>query len=155
VPGFFPVLLAAHVLLAVLLLVPSLLLPFALRGRDAGAESRRAPTRALLRLQGQGTVLLGLAVAATGLGLLALLGPQLAAQPWLALALALYAANLLAAFFLQRPGLRGLLGLPGGASEAERARWRLAARRQRYLSYLMAAGIAAIAFLMSTKPAFW
>jgi len=94
-------------------------------------------------------------VAATGIGLLGLLGPQLAAQPWLVVALALYAANLLAAFFLQRPGLRGLLRLPGDASEAELARWRLAARRQRYVSYLMAAGIAVIAFLMSTKPAFW
>ena len=100
-------------------------------------------------------MVLGVGVAVTGVGLLALLGPQLAGQPWLVLALALYVANLLAAFFLQRPGLRGLLGLPGDASEADQARWRLAARRQRYLSYLMAAGIAVIAFLMSTKPAFW
>jgi len=153
--GLFPALLVAHVTLAFALLLPSLLLPFALRGRDPEAEPHRAPTRLLLRLQDRGSLALGLGVAVTGLALLAVLGPQLAGQPWLLLALLLYAVNLLAAFFVGRPGVRALLGLAGEAGPDEQARWRRVARRQRYLSYFMAATIAVIAFLMSTKPAVW
>jgi hypothetical protein len=82
------------------------------------------------------------------------LGTQLLAQPWLMLALGVYAANLALAFFVQRPGLRRLLRLRADATDDERERWRNRARRQRYVSYLMAGAIGIIAFLMSTKPEF-
>jgi len=85
---------------------------------------------------------------------LLVLGPQLLAQPWLLIALGVYAANLALAFFVQRPGLRRLLRLPSDSTDAERERWRTRARRQRYVSYLMAGAIGIIAFLMSTKPEF-
>ena len=55
-------------------------------------------------------------------------------------------------FFIQRPGLRRLLGLREAASEEEKERWRARARRQRYVSYLMAAGIGLIGWLMMAKP---
>ena len=38
------------------------------------------------------------------------------------------------------------------ATDAERDRWRNWARRQRYVSYVMAGLVGLIAFLMSTKP---
>ena len=43
--------------------------------------------------------------------MVAVLGPQLLTQPWLLLALTIYAANLVLAFFLQRPNLRRLVGI--------------------------------------------
>ena len=43
--------------------------------------------------------------------MLIVLGPQLLSQPWLFIALAIYAANLLIAFFIQRPGLARLIGM--------------------------------------------
>ncbi|MGZ3585733.1 MAG: DUF2269 family protein [Candidatus Limnocylindrales bacterium] len=153
--GLFPALLATHVTFAVALLLPSLLLPFALRGRATSPAAHRTPTRALIWLQTHGTLVIGLGVAATGVALLLVLGAGFAGQPWLLVALGLYATTLLAALFVQRPNLRRLFGLAGSASEADRERWRAAARRQRYVSYLMAAGIGVIAYLMSTKPAIW
>jgi len=38
---------------------------------------------------------------------------------------------------------------------AEEARWQARARRQRYVSYVMALAVGMIAFLMSTKPELW
>lgn len=156
----FSVLLTIHVALAVALFLPSFLLPFALRSRarrGAAGETIHPAAhgpliRLLLVLQSHGTVVIGAGLAATGLGMLALLGPTILTQPWLAVALAIYAANLALAYFIQRPNLRRLLGL-GGATDHER--WRARARRQRYVSYLMAGLTGTIAFLMSTKPALW
>lgn len=150
----FPFLLAAHVALAVTLLLPSLLLPFSLRvrGRPVGEPGR--VMRGLLWLQSNGSLVIGAGLAATGVGLLAVLGPQLLAQPWLLLGLLIYAANLALALFVQRPGLRRLLGTRADATDEERARWRERARRQRYVSYAMAGAVGLIAFLMSTKPQF-
>jgi hypothetical protein len=149
--NLFPVLLAAHIVLAVSLLLPSVLLPFALRSRGpAPGQSRFG--RLLLWLQGNGTVIIGAGLALTGVGMLLTLGPALLGQLWLQAALVLYAANLLAAFFIQRPGLRRLLGMRPDSSEAERQRWRERARRQRYVSYLMAAAVGVIGFLMMSKP---
>ncbi len=156
--GLFGVLVALHVILAVGLFLPSLLLPFALRARRGAAVT--APSaiahgrfvRGLLWLQGNGTLAVGLGVGATGLALVAILGVQLLTQPWLFVALLLYAANLAVAFFIQRPTLRRLLGLPVGATPAAQERWRTIARRQRYVSYLMAGAIGVIAVLMAAKP---
>ncbi len=68
------------------------------------------------------------------------------------MALSIYAANLAAAFFVQRPGVRRLVRLPSGADPAEQDRWGALARRQRYVSYLMAGAIGIIGFLMMSKP---
>ena len=115
-------------------------------------ESARGVSRALFWLQRNGSLVIGAGLAITGSLLVVALGTQLLAQPWLLLALALYAANLLLAFFIQRPGLARLLRLQPGESEEARRRWRDWARRQRYFSYVMAGLIGVIAFLMITKP---
>ncbi|HUG48438.1 MAG TPA: hypothetical protein VMP67_08510 [Candidatus Limnocylindria bacterium] len=99
-------------------------------------------------------MLIGAGLAITGVLMLLVLGPQLLAQPWLLLALAIYAANLGLAFFVQRPGLRRLLGMRARPSDAELEVWRTRARRQRYVSYVMAGAVGLIAFLMSAKPGF-
>jgi hypothetical protein len=149
-PGWFPFLLVAHVCLAVALLAPSVVVPFLLR-RTAGDGSLGAATRTLMKLQGSGTLIIGVGVAATGVALLATLGIGLITRPWMLVALSLYAANLLVAAFVSRPNLRRLIGL--GASDP--ATWERRARRQSYVAYGMAAGIGLIGFLMSTKPELW
>ena len=67
-------------------------------------------------------------------------------------ALAHLVVPLLVAFFIQRPGVRRLLGLKEAATEEEKERWRARARRQRYISYGMAAAIGLIGWLMMSKP---
>jgi hypothetical protein len=151
-PAWFPILLAAHIILAVSLFLPSILLPFALRTRRAAAESPHRFVRLLLWMQAHGTLVVGLGLAATGTALVVILGGSLLGQPWLLLALAIYAANLLLAFFVQRPNLRRLVGIR--ASSDDRV-WLERARRQRYVSYAMAALVGTIGFLMSTKPELW
>jgi hypothetical protein len=153
----FPILLVAHVTLAISLFLPAFLLPFAMRtrGRDgAPVVPRQAGsfTRLLLWLESHGTVVIGAGVAATGIAMLLILGLAFLGQPWLLFALSLYAAVLFAAFFIQRPGVRRLLGLPVAATDEEKERWRARARRQRYVSYLMAGGIGLIGWLMMAKP---
>ena len=74
------------------------------------------------------------------------------AQPWLLVALGFYAANLAIAFFIQRPNLRRLVGVNAAADDRV---WKERAKRQRYVSYVMAGIIGTIGFLMSTKPTFW
>jgi len=147
--NWFAVLLIAHVALAISLLAPSLLLPFLLRDQAAGPPA--ALTRALMAMQGTGSLLIAVGLAATGVGLVLSLGTQVVTQPWLLVALGVYAANLLTAAFISRPNLRRLLRLSEGSSDA----WRRRARRQRYVAYAMAAATGLIGFLMSTKPALW
>ncbi|HKG55793.1 MAG TPA: DUF2269 family protein [Candidatus Limnocylindrales bacterium] len=151
-PAFFPLLLVTHIVLAVALFVPSILLPFALRARRATADSSSGMVRLLLRLQAQGTLVLGLGLALTGVALLIVLGGQLLAQPWLLVALAIYAANLAIAFFVQRPNLRRLIGVRAAGDDRV---WVDRARRQRYVSYAMAGLVGTIGFLMSAKPKLW
>ncbi|GIW19873.1 MAG: hypothetical protein KatS3mg065_0169 [Chloroflexota bacterium] len=157
----FSILLTIHVALAVALFLPSLPPPVRPAEPTAGGGASASPiepaehgllVRFLLVLQSHGTVAIGAGLAATGLGMLALLGPTLLAQPWLLLALVIYATNLALAYFIQRPNLRRLLGIGGSADDPV---WRARARRQRYVSYLMAGLTGTIAFLMSTKPALW
>jgi hypothetical protein len=149
--NLFPILLVTHLALALALLLPSVLLPVALRSKGpAPGQSRFG--RVLLWLQSNGTLIIGAGLAVTGVGMLLILGPVLLTQFWLQLALALYAGNLILAFFIQRPGLRRILGMNPNHSEQDRQRWKLWARRQRYVSYVMAGGIGLIAFLMSTRP---
>jgi uncharacterized membrane protein len=149
----FPILLATHIILALSLLVPAILLPFSLRLQTAGQEPSRF-TRGMIKIQRDYSVWIGLGLAASGIALVFVLGPALLAQPWLAVALVIYAADLAVAFVIQRPGLRRLFRLPVGESEADRDRWKALARTQRYLSYVMAGAIGLIAFLMMTKPEF-
>jgi hypothetical protein len=152
VPGYFPFLLVLHIVLAVSLFVPSILLPFALRTRRAAAESSNRFVRFLLWMQAHGTVVIGVGLAATGIALVTVLGGQLLGQPWLLVALAIYAANLALAFFVQRPNLRRLVGIRAAADDRA---WLDRAKRQRYVSYAMAGLVGTIGFLMSTKPKLW
>lgn len=152
-PVLFPVLLIMHVTLALALFVPSLLLPFAFRAKRGSLNPERAGgfVRFLLALQARGTVWIGAGLALTGLGLVSLLGFSVLAQPWLLIALVIYGLNLGLAYFVQVPRLRALIGLSNGRDP----RWPNLARRQRYLSYVMAGLVGTIGFLMSTKPALW
>jgi hypothetical protein len=148
--NWFPVLLIAHVVLAISLLAPSVVLPFLLRGRPVDAP-RGAAIRALMAMQGTGSVVIGIGLALTGAGLVISLGTEILAKPWLMVALAIYAVNLLLAAFISRPGLRRLMRL--SASDAEG--WGRQAGRVRYVAYAMAAATLLIGFLMSTKPELW
>lgn len=151
--NWFPLLLVLHIGLAVSLLAPSLLLPFLLRRADAAAGAHGNPaTRLLMAMQGTGSVVIAVGLGLTGAGLLALLGTELLTRPWLLVALAVYAANLLVAAFVSRPNLRRLLRIDAGADDAT---WRRRARRQRYVAYAMAAATGVIGLLMSTKPELW
>jgi len=149
---WFPILLITHIVLAVTLLLPSLLLPFALRTRRATTESGSRLVQLLLRMQSGGTLVIGVGVAITGVALILTLGYRLAAQTWLLVALAIYALDLLLAFFVQRPNLHRLVGIRAAWDDEV---WRARARRQRYVSYAMAGLVATIGFLMSTKPVLW
>ena len=151
-PTWFPILLVAHIVLAVSLFLPSILLPFALRTRRAAAESPHRLVRLLLRIQANGTLAIGIGLALTGAALVASLGGSLLGQPWLLVALTIYALNLVLAFFVQRPNLRRLVGIRAASDDQL---WLDRARRQRYVSYAMAALVGTIGFLMSTKPQLW
>ena len=156
--NLFPLLLTTHVVLAVSLFLPAFLLPFTMRTRGTDGEPVVAGSgrfvRMLIWFEAHGTFLIGIGVATTGIGMLVVLGGAFADQPWLIVALGIYATVLFVAFFLQRPGVRRLLGLRQAASEDEKERWRVRARRQRYVSYLMAGAIGLIGWLMMSKPAF-
>jgi hypothetical protein len=147
--NWFPVLLVIHVALAVSLLLPSVVLPFVLRRRDGPPG---AAARVLMALQGTGTIVIATGLALTGAAMLWILGPELLGQPWLLVALTLYALNLAVAAFVSRPNLRRLVGLAGRGDDET---WRRRARQQRYVAYGMAGVIGVIGFLMSTKPQLW
>ena len=152
-PIVLPILLIAHVALALALFVPSLLLPFAFRARRNSLDPNRIGpfTQLLLAVQSRGTVWIGLGLALTGLGLVAMIGLSNLARPWLLVALVIYGINLGLAYFIQVPRLRTLIGLTSGGDP----RWPALARRQRYISYVMAGLVGTIGFLMSTKPVLW
>jgi hypothetical protein len=147
-----PPILAMHIVLAIALFLPSILLPFALRARRATTDSPSRFVRFLVGMQTRGTLIVGFGLALTGVALLAILGTQLLAQPWLLVALGIYAANLVLAFFVQRPSLRRLVGVRAAGDDRV---WIARARRQRYVSYAMAGLVGTIGFLMSTKPKLW
>jgi uncharacterized membrane protein len=148
--NWFPIVLVTHIALAVALLLPSVILPFVLRRseRDPGPV-----TRALMAMQGTGTLVIAAGLAITGGAMLWILGPELLAEPWLLAALTLYAINLVIALVISRPNLRRLIGL--GESGGDDAAWKRRARQQRYVAYGMAGIIGVIGFLMSTKPDLW
>jgi hypothetical protein len=150
--NWFPILLAVHIVLAVALLLPSVVLPFVLR-RSAGPPG--PITRALVAIQGTGTLIIAGGLALTGAAMLWILGPELLTQPWLLVGLALYAVNLAVAAFISRPNLRRLIGLGRSTDGADDEAWRRRASQQRYVAYGMAAVIGLIGFLMSTKPKLW
>lgn len=152
--SWFPILLVVHIALAVALLAPSILLPFLLRRAAATGAKSNPVLRALMAMQGSGSVVIALGVGLSGAGLLTTLGLEMLSQPWLLVALVIYAANLLLAAFVARPNLRRLLRI-GGAGDGGDEMWRRRARQQRYVAYAMAAAIGVIGFLMSTKPELW
>ncbi len=151
-PWFLPLVLVAHVTLALSLVLPSILLPFALRARRATVESESGVVQTLLWAQSNGSVVIGAGLAVTGAGLVLSLGSSALQHGWLLLALAVYVATLLIAWFIQRPNLRALIGIRAAADDA---RWRARAQRQRYVSYVMAGLVGTIGFLMSSKPVLW
>jgi hypothetical protein len=148
--SWFPILLVVHIALAIALLLPSVLLPFVLR-HSSGEPG--AATRALMAMQGTGTLIIAAGLALTGVAMLWILGPDLLTQPWLMVALTLYAINLVVAAVISRPNLRRLIGLSRSGADDET--WRRRARQQRYVAYGMAGVIGVIGFLMSTKPNLW
>jgi hypothetical protein len=151
-PALFPILLGTHICLALGLFLPSLLLPFALRTRRSAEESASPLVRALLWLQSRGGIVIAIGLLLTGTALIAVLGTQLLSQPWLLVALAIYAANLAIALFIQRPNLRRLVGVRAASDDRV---WSERARRQRYVSYAMAGLVGTIGVLMSAKPQLW
>jgi hypothetical protein len=159
IPVLFPLVLVAHIALALSLFLPSLLLPFAFRARRGAAIAGTQMTAGtpgrfvgvLLALQARGSIWIGLGLAITGVLLVSSLGLRVLEQPWLLVALVIYAVNLGLAYFIQVPRLRSLIGLRSGSDP----RWPDLARRQRYVSYVMAGLVGTIGFLMSTKPALW
>ena len=148
--NWFPALLIVHVALAVSLLAPSVVLPFLLRRRPGDAP-RGAAIRALMAMQGTGSVAIAIGLALTGAGLVISLGTEILAKPWLLVALLIYGVNLLLAAFISRPALRRLMRLSTLDSEA----WRRQAGQVRSVAYAMAAATLLIGFLMSTKPELW
>lgn len=157
--SLFPVILATHIVLAVALFLPNLLLPFTLRNRlvSAGGAAERPGrlTRILVVAQAHGTLAIGAGLAITGFAMLAVLGPAVLGQPWLLVSLTTYAVTAVVAFAVQRPTLRRLVRREGIESDEDREAWRARARRQRYLAYAITSAVGLIAFLMSTKPALW
>jgi uncharacterized membrane protein len=151
-PWFFPIVLVAHVTLALSLVLPSILLPFALRARRPAVESASGLVQKLLWAQSNGTVTIGGGLTVTGVALILSLGTDLLRQAWLIVGLSVYLATLVIALFVQRPNLRALVGVRAAADDAA---WLSRARRQRYLSYLMAGLVGTIGFLMSSKPVLW
>jgi hypothetical protein len=151
--ALFPLFLIAHITLAIGLFVPSLLLPFAFRSRRGSLAPEQSGrfVRFLLALQSRGTVWIGAGLAISGLALVSSLGVAVLKQPWLLVALGIYAFNLVLAYFIQVPRLRSLIRLRSGSD----SRWPDLARRQRYISYVMAGLVGTIGFLMSTKPVLW
>jgi hypothetical protein len=149
----FPILLVTHIALAIGLFLPSLLLPFAFRAKRGSLKPEESGgfVRFLLALQAKGTLWIGIGLAITGIGLLASLGFRMLEEPWLLAALVIYVFNLGLAYFVQVPRLRSLIGLRGHSDP----RWPALARRQRYISYVMAGLVGTIGFLMSTKPTLW
>jgi hypothetical protein len=106
-----------------------------------------------MAMQGAGTLVIGAGLALTGIAMLVILGPELLSQPWLMVALTLYAINLVVAALVSRPNLRRLIGL--SRSGTDDAAWRRRARQQRLVAYGMAGIIGVIGLLMSTKPTLW
>ena len=71
---WFPIILVTHIALAVALLLPSVLLPFVLRRSD---KDPGPVTRALMAMQGTGTLVIAAGLAITGGAMLWILGPEL------------------------------------------------------------------------------
>ena len=111
--------------------------------------------QALSWAQANGTLVIGVGLAITGIAMIAALGPRMLEQPWLLVSLATYAIAAVIAFVVQRPALRSLQSRDGIVTDADRARWRDRARRQRYVAYGLGSAVGLIGFLMSTKPQLW
>ena len=80
-------------------------------------------------------MVIGAGLAITGIGLVLALGPSLLAAAVAARRAGDLAVNLGLAFFIQRPNLRRLIGIKAAPDDQV---WHERAKRQRYVSYLMA-----------------
>ena len=135
------------------LVLPSILLPFALRTRRATVESGAGSSEALLWAQTHGTIVIGVGLALTGLGLVARRsGRRCSSSRGCSSRSRSTSSTSAIAFFIQRPNLRRLIGIRAAADDET---WLERAKRQRYVSYLMAGLVGTIGFLMSSKPVLW
>ena len=158
--SLFPAILATHITLAICLLVPSLLLPFTLRNRLRRPERRAgAPGRVVRGLswaQANGTMVIGIGLALTGIAMIAVLGPRMLQQPWLLVSLATYAIAAVIAFVDPAPepcarSSRGTASRPTPtAPRGETAHGGSGTSRTDSRS-----AVGLIGFLMSTKPQLW
>ena len=148
-----PVLLATHIVLAIGLFLPSILLPFTLRARRATVESQSRIVRSLLWAQTHGTLVMGAGLALTGLGPRHRPGSDHAradrgsSSRWPSTSRISRSRSSSSA-----PTCGGSSGIKAAADDAS---WKERAKRQRYVSYLMAGLVGTIGFLMSTKPVLW
>ena len=116
---FFPIVLLVHIVLAVSLFLPSILLPFTLRTRRATVESESRVVRRCCGRSRTARSSIGAGLALTGLGLdLDPRAGRCSPQPWLLLALASTSPTSAIAFFIQRPNLRRLVGIKAAADDA-------------------------------------
>ena len=106
-------------------------------------------------MQAHGTMVIGIGLALTGIAMIAVLGPRMLQQPWLLVALAIYAIEPRSS--RSSSSARPCAGSSGSGiqTDDDRARGGTRARRQRYVSYAMAGLVGTIGFLMSTKPQLW
>jgi uncharacterized membrane protein len=124
-------------------------------GRMLAAGPQHAPwyLRAVKRVSDVVIVPAALSMAITGVGLVAT-GAHRFEEPWLALSLVIYIAELLATFLVQRPTLGRLIELtatppgPGGPPAEVPA----LSARLRLTGYALSAAVVVIVFLMVVKP---
>ena len=137
-----------HIVLAISLFLPAFLLPFTLRPHGGEVEEGQGRvSRALLWLQRNGTLIIGAGVALTGV--LADPHPRhaLLGQPWLLLALAHLRDDPAAGILHPAARAAPTAGPAPGRERGDKERWRTRARRQRYVSYVMAGAIGLIGWL--------
>ena len=152
-PSYFPILLVAHIILAVSLVLPSILLPFALRTRRAAVESGSPVVQwPALGADPRHDRDRARAGADRDRARRRRSARRCSSSRGCSLALTIYFVNLGIAFFIQRPNLRRLIGVRAAADDKT---WLERAKRQRYVSYLMAGLVGTIGFLMSSKPVLW
>jgi hypothetical protein len=149
-PNPLPILLAVHITLALSLVLPSILLPFALRTRRATVESTSRVVRGLLLAQSNGTLVIG----RTGIDRFKTLCSRSAHRCSSSRGCCSRSRSTSSTSPSRRPApnLRRLIGVKAAADDDT---WKERARRQRYVSYLMAGLVGTIGFLMSSKPVLW
>ena len=116
-PSYFPILLGAHIILAVSLVLPSILLPFALRARRATVESGSRVVQGLLWAQIARHVAIGVGLALTGSAWSRRSGRRCSSSRGCCWPSRSTSSTSAIAFFIQRPNLRRLVGIRAAADD--------------------------------------